>query len=279
MFIIFAVDISNIKAYVESLALFDVFILDLLAHETDLGGLSIVHVAVSEHQLHILDELPHAPVVVLLQIFLNRPKVHRLFYDVIIVVYLKFFRVHGLIEDPCFGVLTQCIHHPGADLLPVVINGDTLIDWRHLYVLHLVFILEQLGYLRMIFGHLLKFLLGNWAVLRPIKNLEDVLFWLQSLINPLFLLRDWLSFFALRLGGILDGGWGSLLHEDFLHLLTIVSNGVVQETLTSSVCNFEVYSKSNQPLKNGEPVAFDGIKHWSLLEIIHMVMLRSIAFE
>ena len=228
MFIIFTVDISNIKAYVESLALFDVFILNLLAHETDLCGLPIVHVAVSEDQLHILNELPHAPVVVLLQIFLNRPEVHWLFYDIIIVVYLKFFRVHWLIEDPSFGVLAQSIHHPGANLLPVVINGDTLIDWRHLYVLHLVFIFEQLGYLGMIFGHLLEFLLGNWAVLRPIKNLQDVFFWLQSFIYPLFLLRNWLGFFVLRLRGILDGGWSSLFHEDFLHLLTIISNGVVQ---------------------------------------------------
>ena len=59
MFIILAVDISNIKAYVEGFTLFDVFILDLLAHETDLGGFSVVHVAVSEHKLHVLDELPH----------------------------------------------------------------------------------------------------------------------------------------------------------------------------------------------------------------------------
>jgi len=59
LFIILAVDISNIKANVEGLTLFDVFILDLLAHETDLGSFSIVHVAVSEYKLHILNELPH----------------------------------------------------------------------------------------------------------------------------------------------------------------------------------------------------------------------------
>ena len=176
-------------------------------------------------------------------------------------------------------MLAQSIHHPGANLLPVVINGDTLIDWRHLYVLNLVFIFEQLGYLRMIFRHLLEFLLGNWAVLRPVKNLQDVFFWLQSFIYPLFLLGNRLGFFVLRLRGILDGGWSSLFHEDFLHLLTIISNGVVQETLTSPICNFEVYSKLYHPLENRKSVAFYCIKHRGLLEIVYMVMLGSIALE
>lgn len=176
MFIILAVDISNIKAYVEGLTLFDVFILDLLAHETHLGSLSIVHVAVSEHQLHVLNKLPHATVVVLLQIFLDGSEVHWLFDYIIIVVYLKFLRVHWLIEDPSFGVLAESIHHSGADLLPMVVNWHAFVHWRHLYVLHLIFILEQLRDLGVIFCHLLEFLLGNWAVLRPVKNLQNVFF-------------------------------------------------------------------------------------------------------
>ena len=70
-----------------------------------------------------------------------------------------------------------------------------------------------------------------------------------------------------------------MLHENLLHLLTVVSDGMVQETLTSSVSNFQVDSQSDQPLKYCKPVAFDRIKHWSLLEIINMVVFRPIAFK
>jgi hypothetical protein len=81
---------------------------------------------------------------VLLQIFFDRPEVHWLFDYIIIVVYLKFLRVHWLIEDPSFGVLAKSIHHPGADFLPMVVNWHAFINWGHLYVLHLIFILKQL---------------------------------------------------------------------------------------------------------------------------------------
>ena len=59
----------------------------------------------------------------------------------------------------------------------------------------------------------------------------------------------------------------------------VVSDGMVQETLTSSVSNFQVHSQSDHPLKYCKPVAFDRIKHWSLLEIIDMVVFRPIAFK
>ena len=70
-----------------------------------------------------------------------------------------------------------------------------------------------------------------------------------------------------------------MLHQCLLHLLTIISDSVVQEPLTSSVSNFQIHSKSDQPLKNRELVAFDGIKHRSLLEIVDMVVFRPITFE
>jgi len=162
----------------------------------------------------------------------------------------------------------------------MVVNWHAFVNWRHLYVLHLIFILKQLWDLGVIFCHLLEFLLRNWAVLRPIENLENVFFRLQSLIYSLLLLGNWLGLLGVRLWSILVlGARGSLLHQCLFHLLTVVSDGVVQETLTSSVSNFQIHSKSDQPLENRELVAFDGIEHRSLLEIIDMVVFRPITFE
>jgi hypothetical protein len=49
--------------------------------------------------------------------------------------------------------------------------------------------------------------------------------------------------------------------------------------LAPSVSNFEIHSEGYQPLENRELVALDGIKHWSLLEIINMVMKRTITLK
>lgn len=54
---------------------------------------------------------------------------------------------------------------------------------------------------------------------------------------------------------------------------------MIQQTLASSISKFQVYSESDQPLENVEPVALYRIKHWGLLEIVDMIMLRPITLE
>ena len=54
---------------------------------------------------------------------------------------------------------------------------------------------------------------------------------------------------------------------------------MVQKSLTSSIGNFQVDSKRNEPLKNREFVALDGIIHGRLLIIVHVIMIRAVSLE
>jgi hypothetical protein len=132
----------------------------------------------------------------------------------------------------------------------------------------------------MVFSHSAEFFLGYRSVLTSVKHLKNVLFWLKPFIYSLLLLRDWLLLFCGIFGGFLVLGVRSaLLHQDLLHLLPVVPDSMVQKSLTSSIGNFQVDSKRNEPLKNREFVALDGIIHGRLLIIVHVIMIRAVSLE
>ena len=65
----------------------------------------------------------------------------------------------------------------------------------------------------MVLGHGSELLLGYWAVLAPIEHLQDILFWLESLVDALLLLWNGLRLLSRRLGGVLIlSVGGSLIH-------------------------------------------------------------------
>ena len=243
-----------------------------------MGSLTIVHVAVAEDQLHVLDELPHAAVLVLLKVFLNRTKVHGLFNYIIIVSDLLFDWVHRLIEDPSLGILHEGVDHPNRDLLPMVVDWHGLIDLWHLDALSSALVLEELADLGVILSHGVELLLRHWAVLHAVENLEDIFLRLELLVDHR--LGLWLRFWRWLWIRVLEERiLGPVLDQRLLHVLAVVSDSKVDQALSAAINDLEINSKLEDPVKHILFVAFDGVINGCLLVIVDVVMFRAVGLE
>lgn len=112
--------------------------------------------------------------MVLFEVLFDGAEIHRLLDYVKIIVDLQLHWVHWLIEDPGLGVLGQCVHHPVGHFFPVVVDWHRLVDWGHVDVLRLCFILEVLCYFWVVSGHRVELLLRDRSILGSVEHLEDV---------------------------------------------------------------------------------------------------------
>ena len=125
----------------------------------------------------------------------------------------------------------------------MVVNWNGFIDLRNLNILNLIFVLEQLGDLRILFGHFFEFLLSDRSSLLSIIDLKNILFRNHLLIysrpwwlNDIFRSRHFQDFCLLL--------WidSSLTHQSLLHLYAVMSDSELNKAHTPFINDFKITS-------------------------------------
>ena len=98
--------------------MFEEFILNMLTHLPHMTILSIVHKAIPKRKLHIIKELLQMLIFMRYQIIPYRSKIHRILYDIEVIVDLQLLRVDWLMENARLVHLPQRIEESSRCFVP-----------------------------------------------------------------------------------------------------------------------------------------------------------------
>jgi len=133
------------------------FLVRFLAQFSRLRIYSVVSNAVVENQNDVFKERFNLIVLMILQLFSNRPEIHRLYDYWEIIRDLQFFWIHRFSENPCWIWFRKILNHSQSNFFPMVINISIgLIDIRNVYVFDLGFVEKVFEKLRIFLCFLLK---------------------------------------------------------------------------------------------------------------------------
>lgn len=173
--------------------LFSILVVDCFTHLADTSVLTVVELAIIEHQFHIIGELSDVRVFLLFQLLLNRAKVHRSFYNRWIVRDVQLLDVDWVMEDPCGLVLPKSLKHSLRCFLPVIINWGTFVDVRDSQLLNWTEICtfwrfqKVFCYIWVFDLELLKFLISQRFVVAALsESCEQITAWNSFFVFLLF---------------------------------------------------------------------------------------------
>ena len=83
------------------------FLANTFAHDANLTLLTIVLDAIFEHKVNIVEEFSELKILVIVQLILYRPEVHRLLNNLKVIRNVQFFGVYGVMEDPGLVMFPQ----------------------------------------------------------------------------------------------------------------------------------------------------------------------------
>ena len=118
-----------------------------MSHHNNVLSSFVVHIAVGEHGVEVLDALLSGPVIIVLKTFLDGPEVHGMFNDFVIVRYVEFLGVYRGLERPAELVFPDSLHDGVLQILELVgvppwplwrghrVRLDHTVDWFHWAVL------------------------------------------------------------------------------------------------------------------------------------------------
>ena len=163
-----------------------------LAHKTDLSGLSIVKDAIIKYQLHIVQEILHLGIDIVIQILLYSRQVHWLLNDVKVVKDVQLDGVDRLLENPGITMLPKILDQSLGCFIPAVINWGLLRNirnWKIITDIRIIGVFKIFYQLRvflfesfplLIVKRLVRSIFKN-SQLISIGNFSLILFWLRRL--------------------------------------------------------------------------------------------------